>query len=243
METVPYRNTEILVKTIPKNTLLFRIPRNSIDDFKGAKLEDGTRCLTPNYNVYFHPNPFVGHISLPTTFTSLESSVFVYKLKKDIKVLWLLNPSRYSRRTKNSKSMFVKRCSTVKKGCLPSEGKYFDPCLSDTMIKNYPDIVGMIAISGGDNAILRKNLKKTVRFKKYLNGAMDARKRGGIPELVLHPLTKRPSEDMISPESKEHETNYEFVKKLDKKNIPKLISFMERHASYNPETFFYTYIE
>ena len=80
METIRYRNTEILVKTIPKNTLLFRLPKNIEDDFKGVKLPDGTRCLTPNYNVYFHPNPFAGSIALEGFFKSSQQSVVAYRL-------------------------------------------------------------------------------------------------------------------------------------------------------------------
>jgi hypothetical protein len=71
----------------------------------------------------------------------------------------------------------------------------------------------------------------------------DSGKRTGIPELVLHPLAKRPQEDIISPESTEHEYNYEVIKEFNKKDSPKLMTFMDKHAKFNPETFFYTYTE
>lgn len=243
METIRYRNTEILVKTIPKNTLLFRVPKNIEDDFKGVKLPDGTRCLTPNYNVYFHPNPFAGSIALEGFFKSSQQSVVAYRLIRDVKVLWLLTPSPYYRGTKNSKSMFIKRCSTVRKGCLPRPGRQFDPCVSDTIIQKYPDVVGMIAISYGDNKIIKEALKKTSKLHKYFKTTKDSGKRTGIPELVLHPLAKRPQEDIISSESDVYEYNYEVIKEFNKKDIPKLMTFMDKHAKFDPETFFYTYTE
>ena len=242
METIRYRNTDILVKTIPKNTLLFRIPRYTEDDFNGVKLPDGTRCLTPNYNVFFYPNPFAGYLALEGFYKSSQQSLVAYRLIRDVKVLWLLHPSRYHRSTKNAKSMFIKRCSTVKKGCLPRIGKEYDPCVSDTIIKKYPDVVGMIAIAYGDNKILKEKLKKTVKLQKYFKIARDTRKISGIPELVLHPLAKRPQED-ISSELDVHEYNYEIIKEFQKTDISKLTDFMNKHAKYDPETFFYTYVK
>jgi hypothetical protein len=242
MQTIKYRNTELLIQTIPKNTVLFRIPRHIEDDFKGVKLPDGTRCLTPNYNVYFHPNPFAGTLALQGFLNNSLDKVFVYRLVRDVKVIWLLNPSPYYRGTKNAKSMFIKRCSTVKKGCLPRAGRDFDPCVSDTIIEKYPDVVGMMAISYGDNKIIKEKLKKTAKLHKYFKMAKDSKKRTGIPELVLHPLAKRPQEDIISTDSDVFDYNYEVLKEFNKNDIPKLMSFMEKHTKYNPETFFYTYI-
>jgi hypothetical protein len=243
METIRYRNTDILVKTIPKNTLLFRIPRYTEDDFNGVKLPDGTRCLTPNYNVFFYPNPFAGYLALEGFYKSSQQSLVAYRLVRDVKVIWLLDPSRYYRGTKNAKSMFVKRCSTVKKGCLPRTGREYDPCVSDTIVKKYPDVVGMIAIAYGDNKVLKEKLKKTVKLQKYFKIARDSRKRTGIPELILHPLAKRPQEDVISSESDVHEYNYEIIKDFKKTDISKLTDFMNKHTKYDPETFFYTYVK
>lgn len=241
METIPYRNTKLLIKTIPKDTLLFRIVTNSIDDMRGVKLENGDRCMTPNYNVYFHPNPFIGTLSLTKYLKNDQNMVHVYKLKNDIKVLWLLNPSKYSRRTKNNRSMFIKRCSTVKKGCLPKSGNDYDPCVSSTIIEKYPDIVGIIAISVGDTREMKKGLKKTQRLQKYFKFASDSRGLNGVPELILHPLRRRPNKDLIIKETDSIENNYEEVTKFDRFNYQSLEKFMEKHAEYNSNTYFFTY--
>ena len=241
MESIPYRNTKILIKTIPKDTLLFRITRNPEDDLRGVKLDDGTRCMTPNYNVYFHPNPFIGTLALKEYLTNDQKSIHVFKLKNDIKVIWLADPSKYSRRTKNSKNMFIKRCSTVKRGCLPKEGNEYDPCVSKSIIEKYPDVVGMLAISIGDTREMKKGLKKTQRIQKYFKFAKDIRGVTGVPELILHPLKTRPSKDLIINESDKLDNNYEEIAKFDRFNNERLESFMDKHARYDPETYFYKY--
>ena len=243
MEEIPYRNTKLKIQTIPKGTLLFRIVANPINDFRGVRLEDGTRCLTPNYNVFFHPNPFMGSLALKTHLQKDQSIVYAYMLNKDVKVILLTNPSKYTRRTKNSKSMFVKRCSTVKKGCLPNEGKWYDPCLSDTIIKKYPDVVGILALSIGDTIQMKRNLKKTQKVIKYFKYTKDARGISGIPELILHPLTKRPDNDVITRDNDTLDNNYEKIAKFNIGDIRAMETFMDKHALYDPKTFFYTYTE
>ena len=51
---VPYRNTKLLVKIIPKGTVLFRITDTPENDLRGIPV-DGKRCVTPTFNVFFHP--------------------------------------------------------------------------------------------------------------------------------------------------------------------------------------------
>jgi len=239
MESVPYRNTQIPIKIIPKGTLLFRIVENPDDDLRGVKLDDGTRCLTPNYNVFFYPNPFMGNYALDTHLQVGQQTMYVYKLKKDIKVISLINPSKYSRRTKNEKGTFIKRCSTVKQGCLPKKGSVYDPCLSDTMLKNYPDIVGVISIAMEDNK--RASRRVTQKLKKYFKKSTDSRGFSGVPELMIHPLIKRPSSDVITRDTDILENNYEQIGKFSRFNIQHAEKFMKDHATYDQNTFFYTY--
>ena len=245
METVLYRRSKLLVKTIPKGTLLFRLVKNSEDDLRGVKLEDGTRCITPNYNVFFHPNPFIGYLMYHNEFPEMGDIMHIYVLKHDIKVILLVNPSQYNRLDyKKKKRIFIKPCSTVKKGCLPKEGKPYDTCFSDTIVKNHPEIVGTLSISAGDQKYFRKALKKGInhRTMRTFKKAKDSFGVTGVPELSLHPLTKRPSKDMILNETDKVENNYRLLKKL-KYNEKELQSFMQNHADYDENTYFYTYKE
>jgi hypothetical protein len=234
---IPYRNTKLLLKIIPKDTLLFRMVQNPIDDMRGVSIGDGKRCLTPNYNVFFYPNPFAGPIAFAKYPTHKNLDMVIYKLTTDIKVISLVKPSKYTRYTKNQPRTFIKRCSTVKKGCLPRSGTSYDPCLSDTIIKKYPDVVGILAISVSDTASIKRRLKKTKRFFKF---AEDARNIPGIPELILHPLKQRPQKDLITVDSDPLEQNYEQIGKYSQ-NDPALEKFMNKHATYDSDTFFYKF--
>ena len=241
---IPYRNTKLLVQTIPKGTLLFRLVKNFKNDTRGVPLDDGTRCIIPNFNVFFYPNPFAPGITFGKYIESegMGNTIHVYILTRDVRVIKLINPSKYSRRDKDTKRNFIKRCSLVPKGCMPKKLSEYDPCLSDTIINKYPDVVGIIGIALGDSRAMKRSLKKTSkRIKKYFKFANDSRNLEGIPEIVLHPLTKRPSKQVIVHDDDILENNYKLLTKLNMNDNDKMIKFMDRHTVYDPDTFFYTY--
>lgn len=243
MESIPYRNTKLNVKTIPKGTLLFRLAENIDNDLKGVLRDDGLRCIIPNFNVFFYPNPFIAEIAFDKWLTKNETMA-VYILKKNIKVLWLLEPSKFSRASKSLKRTFIKRCSTVKQGCMPKALNRFDPCISDSIIEKHPDIVGMIAVSHGDGKRIKTAMKhKTVRNHKYLHMAKDASGVESVPELILHPLTKRPSKDILVKEGDKLETNYELLKTFKSDDLASMKTFMTNHTVYDPSTYFFTHKE
>jgi len=242
MEEIPYRNTKISIQTIPKGTLLFRTSNTPENDIRGVPHEDKTRCIIPNFNVYFYPNPFAAKRSLdkyePTT------KLYTYVLQNDIKVVLLIAPSKYSRASRKTKRNFIKSCNKVPKGCMPNSLSAWDPCFSDSIIKNYPDVVGMIAIAYADSVRLKRSLKKTSKnISKFFKMTTDVRGTKGIPELILHPLVKRPSKQVIVNESDTLENNYKLLTNFDLNNESKMIQFMNKHALYDPKTFFYTYTE
>lgn len=244
METIPYRRSKLMIKTVPKGTLLFRLVKDSASDLRGVSIDESTRCITPNFNVYFHPNPFIGHHMYKEFLNEIGNTVHIYVLKQDVKVLMLVEPSKYSRLDYKKKGLFLKPCSTVRKGCMPKKGKEYDACLSDTIIKKFPDVVGMIAISAGDAKYLRKALKRGISNKtlKTFHKAKDSSKIEGVPELILHPLTKRPSGDVLVKDDTELDTNYKLIKKIDY-NEDKLHAFMNNHADYDDKSKFYIYKE
>ena len=243
METIPYRNTKLHVQTFPKGTLLFRLVKTPLDDQRGVLLKDGTRCLTPNYNVYFYPNPFAGKLALEKWLSDYKT-VSVYILTKNVKVLWLLKPSKYSRATKSTRKNFIKWCSLVSKGCLPRKGDSYNPCLSDSMIAKYPEIVGIVSISLTDGLRINRSLTRTTRkVKSYFKNASDNLGVDSVPELILHPLAKRPAKDVIVSDKDVLENNYKLLKTIPVDKVEKLTKFMDEHTVYNPDTFFYNYKE
>ena len=84
---------------------------------------------------------------------------------------------------------------------------------------------------------------KTLRNKRYFHFAEDSHGIRSIPELILHPLTKRPSSDIIVKAEDKLENNYELIKKFKASDFNRLTKFMDEHATYNEDTFFYTYKE
>lgn len=240
MESITYRKEKLFIKTIPKDTLLFRLTKTPENDTRGVPIDKG-RCITPNFNVFFHPNPFIGKHMYKDYEKETGTDVSIYILTNDIKVLMLIEPSKYSRMDRRKKK-FIKPCSTVKKGCMSKTGNEYDPCFSDTLIKKHPEIVGMIALAPGDLKHMRSALKRGIRDKtqKLFHKAKDSFGISAVPELILHPLTKRPSKDIIvNPEDK-LENNYSLMKTIPY-NEDELHKFMEDHAVYNPDTYFFRF--
>lgn len=235
METILYRRRKLEVKTIPKGTLLFRLVKQPEDDLRGVPLPDGTRCITPNQNVFFYPDPFTGKIALTKWFRDLKT-VVAYKLVRDVKVLWLLSPSKNTRLAKNTQKNFLKPCSKVPKGCLPKARNEYDACLSSTIIKKYPEIVGMVEISINDARALSRN--KTRRNRKYMRMASDASGTKSVPELVLHPLSQRPQKDVIVHKDDVLENNYQKIGEYKLADEEILRNLLDK-AKFNPDTFFY----
>ena len=244
MDTIPYRNGKIMVKTIPKGTVLFRlVSKINNDETRGVKIGDDNRCIIPNHNVFFYPNPFAAKLSLDL-WVKNSNVMTTYVLSNDIKVIWLLQPSKHGRTSMNTKRNFIKRCSKVKRGCLPEKGRGilagYNVCVSDTIIKKFPDVVGVVAIAAEDARRLNENLRhKTQKVRKYFHFAEAVNtKIPSVPELILHPLRLRPQKDVIVHSDDKLENNYELYKKFDTRDESKLVNFMDTLV-YNPDTFFY----
>jgi hypothetical protein len=243
METIPYRRSKLVIQTIPKGTVLFRVSRRPQDDLRGVELPDGTRCIHRNYNVYFYPNPFVAEHSLHEWIKG-NYKLHVFRLDVDVKVIRLLLPSRYHRNTKNTKRNFVKRCSKVGKGCMPNALRGYNPCLTEGFMTSHPDIVGMMAIAPRDANELHESFRrnKTLRAKrKYFHFATDAAGSESVPELILYPLRVREPADRIVRPDDVLETNYSLLHTFRGRQQAEVQAFMDTHTVYDPETFYYRY--
>jgi hypothetical protein len=101
-----------------------------------------------------------------------------------------------------------------------------------------------MGIPANDAKVLKKALKKTSkRVKNFFKLTEDSLGIRGIPELVLHPLVKRPSEQIIVKETDVLENNYKLLTKINVNDEAQLLKFMDEHAVYNADTFYYTYTE
>lgn len=246
MESVPYRNTKLLVKTIPKGTLLFRLAKNVENDFRGVPIDEKTRCIHTNFKVFFYPNPFAAELAFEKYLEEVyDKNTYVYILTKDIKVFYLLNPSPYTRRDKTRKRFFIKRCSTVKRGCMTKELNSYDACFSDTIIKKYPSIVGYIGNVFKDSVAMKKRLYKpeNEKYRKYFRFANDFTNVKSVPELAIYPLAERHPKDLLVEEDTPLDNNYKLFKTFNRNDKKSIMNFMDKHTKFDPETFYFTYKE
>jgi hypothetical protein len=234
---IKYRNKEIPILTLKKGTLLFRYSKNgSLPDLRGIPIDSEHTCLNSNYNVFFHPNPFVGRYMLPQ-FKKFDT-INIYKTLADLKIIMLIKPSVFTRGHRNSKRNFIKNCSNTRKGCFDRKLKSSDPCLSDTIIKKYPEITGMIGFAKKDANVLNifeKNISAS--NMKYMHFVEDINGVKSVPEIVLYPLKTRNPKDIIINNSEKLDQAYELVSEFPY-NTEKLREFMDK-AKYNPETYCY----
>lgn len=245
MESVPYRNTQLLVKTIPKGTLLFRLAKDIENDTRGVPIDDNTRCITPHFKVYFYSNPFAAAFAFQKYLSDYDKNVYVYILTEDIKVFNLIKPSPYARRDKTRKRFFLKRCSTVKKGCLPKKLNEYDACFSDTIIKKYPTIVGYLANVNKDALAMKRALSSSEnsKYKKYFHFAEDAVGVKSIPELAIYPLAERSDKDVLVKSDDKLTNTYKLLKTFNRNDKASIISFLDKHTAFDEDTYYYTYKE
>jgi hypothetical protein len=114
------------------------------------------------------------------------------------------------------------------------------------MIKKHPDIVGVMSIAFSDSERLHDSLRRGKTQKqnlKYFHDAEDADGTKAPPEVAIHPMTSRPSKDVITTSEDEIKNNYELLKTFRTDDNDALRKFMDKHAVYNPDTYYYVYKE
>jgi predicted RNA-binding protein associated with RNAse of E/G family len=112
------------------------------------------------------------------------------------------------------------------------------------MIAKYPDVVGMVSLSPNDAKRIRQNVPRATRkIRSYFKNAVDDMRIESVPEIILHPLAKRPAKDVIVSEKDVLENNYKLLRSIPVDSVEKMTTFMDEHAVYNPDTFFYNYKE
>jgi hypothetical protein len=247
METIPYRNTKVLLKILPKGSLLFRrLKKDQLNDLRGLLTEDRKRCHIENFNVFFYPNPFATTMrAMGLNIHGYDKYVYVYMLTKDVKLISLIKPSKYGRYDRTRKRIFIKPCATIKKGCLTKPRRNCDVCISKSIIKKHPDIVGNMAISKTDGEAINKSLlrKDNENIRRFFHTTEDAAGTVAIPEISMSPFVTQPQEEILAEDEPLPETNFKLLTKLYVGDRDHIIRFMDKKTKYNPETFLYEYKE
>jgi hypothetical protein len=192
---------------IPKGTVLFRgLAFENKDkyptlftDIIGARNEK-MYLISPTMNVFFYPVPYVSDI------VNIYNIHVIYITQYDIELLMLVSPATISRGDKNALDPIhdpIVTCSKIseydKCGYKMSDD---DPCLTDIIIKYFPQIDGFIGLAQQDIEYMNMKYKDMMRnpdmydMAKQIIPAMitNSRDLSGIPEIVIHPLRFRHEE-------------------------------------------------
>jgi hypothetical protein len=88
---------------------------------------------------------------------------------------------------------------------------------------------------------MKKNLDKpkNVTMRRFFKYAEDKTGTKAVPELSIHPLVLRPSEDVITKEGDVLETNYRLLGKFNRNDQKSIINFMDTQTVFDPNTLYY----
>jgi hypothetical protein len=238
---VLFGKKDVPIIELPQGTLLFRVVDEPMTDFTGVKVEDGSYCIPPQYNVFFYFDPFSAEIF--PEYLGMIPTVEVYKLKHTVKIVSMVAPSTLTKAQRISGKGVVKSCNKTRRSCL--KGREYDACLSETFIAKYPDVVGWIGLGRSDSTKLLKEIKSGVLQDKaeYIHLLKDSRGVKGSPELALYPLRERQMQDINIDNPAEwmqnQDFNFEHVASLsrDKKT---LVDFLTTNARFVQGSWYYS---
>lgn len=183
------------ILTIPKGTILFRHihgENDYINDYLGNydKLTDNYR-LSPDKAVYFYFYPYVRDTNryLPDEI-KINSTMMTYITSKDVNVLLLIKPSKYTKSKKNKSNAIISCKDTL--SCEGELGFERDICSDPKFKEKNPDVVGRVNLGYGDNVDLKNAIEsgKFNDFKKFIAFFKNADNRSGVFEVSLFPRIK-----------------------------------------------------
>lgn len=229
---------------LPKGTLLFRVVPDKTTDFTGVKVEDGSYCIPPQYNVFFYFDPFSAEI-FPEYLGDIPT-IEVYKLKHTVKIVSMVSPSPLTKAQRMTSKGVIKSCNKTRRSCL--KGREYDACLSETFIEKYPSVVGWIGLGRSDSTKLMKEIKSGVLQDKteFIHLLKDSRGVKGSPELAIYPLKERQMQDINidNPAEwmKNQDFNFEHVVTLNR-DKDTLVNFLTSRATFVDGKWYYSYKE
>jgi len=225
-----YINLSII--TIPKGTILFRKSKDINSDYCGFPDKTSNYYTThADLNIFFYIYPYYSDI-IDATHDEMTNKMFY--LTKDIQLLNLTYPAKANRGDKNNMDYedVFKSCNTIHKTL-----NAYDPCLSSWFIKQYPDVMGMLAIAetdAHDHIKLYYNKKNSKNDESLFYSVLwqDSKIRGS-PEVILHPFQKRTEQSLFSTGSiipskledcKKLPKNYELLEESTENSIVSILN-------------------
>ena len=197
--------SEFKTITIPKGTVLFRgitIEDNNshlhlFKDMLGQSKKEGVFEYAPTMNVFFFPAPYVSQC------VNDYSVHIMYITNYDIELLLLLKPSETSRNIRHEPYKpdisLVSTCSSIsKEDKCGFKMTNYDPCFTDKLLNEFPNILGYITLAEADVGQFKLQIEALRNQKSYNTIVQmlpcissDSRELQGIPEIVLFPLHNR----------------------------------------------------
>ena len=197
--------SEFKTVILPAGTLLFRGsgPDDLFREYNG--LEDNY-CMSPTSQVFFYPAPYVSqsvnNYSIHTIYTS----------NYDLELILMIKPASMYKSDENNKqsSSIVKICSDISAidecGFAMSRS---DPCFTTKLLKDFPNILGYIGLDRRDISkfmaqypiYLKLQMHKHI-MKILPSVVSNSREVTGVPEIVIHPLHLRGTDDDMRREFK-----------------------------------------
>lgn len=203
-----------------------------ITDFIGPRSylnpKNPYNIVTPSYNVFFYPYPFV----IEDYMDPHVLGTFV--LTKDVEINIGVLPSKNTWNDKYKKD-YLKSCNEVESD-INFRGRDYDPCLDGNFIKEYKNVVGGVYIADTDVfqvTGLWGNKLDTLKFRRYFRDNSDDI---GVPEIILYPFKERKMESVST--LKENATYQWLMDHLDDYNYkPLLISDLKPEDRTNSTAF------
>ena len=150
------------------------VERNFFDKYTSSEF-----CVDPHTHVLFYPTPFVVDIS------DKYPVLGVFIVNYDLEIITMILPSNNVHDTPTASHVL---CST--QGSIDLCGKRKsteDPCLTELLIKEYPNIYGYIS-----DTTFKKSVPKEYTDITTLFETSNYDTTQGIPEIVLFPYHVRP---------------------------------------------------
>jgi len=189
-----YKNTSNLIEdnnglsfiTIPKGTVLFRKSKDINSDYCGYP--DGTKPnhynAPPDTNVFFYFYPFYSD----TVECANRGTNKMFTLTQDVKLLNLTYPSTINRESVTNSTEH----DNIAVSCDQKSdfGHRYDPCISDDLLRRYPDVMGILDIArfnAEQHVLIYYNKKLPSVYSVLWEDSM----MKGSPEIILYPFQER----------------------------------------------------
>lgn len=197
--------SEFKTVTLPKGTILFRgfnFQESDRTHVMYKEFIDDGDCCPPTKNVFFYPAPYVSYAVENYNVHAIYHTIY------DLELLLMIKPSeqyRFNKDDKNSSKnpslKIIKRCSDIsEKDSCGHDMSTSDPCFTDYLITNYPNILGYVGLNKRDVGHFFRQYQEYLKYKlfKYISHILpsvvsNSRDIVGTPEIVLHPLHFRKS--------------------------------------------------